>query len=96
LLPQLLFVPNIGAKNNSYMWLRPRHTWRDLFVRWLHEPYHMDDLSDSEADLTASEADDVQDDISVASSDPEEEEEGTDSESEEDSIAELDVEIDGN
>jgi len=69
--------------------LKPRHTWRDVFVKWLHEPYHMDDLSDSEADGTADEDDVGQDDRSVASEDPEEEEaEATDSD-EEDSVAEL-------
>jgi len=45
-------VPTIGGKNNAYMWLKPRHTWRDVFLKWLHEPYRMDDLSDSEADGT--------------------------------------------
>jgi len=49
----------------------------------------MDDLSDSEADGTADEDDVGQDDRSVASEDPEEEEaEATDSD-EEDSVAEL-------
>jgi len=25
-------VPTIGGKNNAYVWLKPRHTWRDLAV----------------------------------------------------------------
>jgi len=55
--------------------LKPRHTWRDVFVKWLNEPYRMDDLSDSEADGTDDGDDDEEDDRSVASEDPEEEEE---------------------
>jgi len=50
-------VLTIGGKNNAYMWLKPWHTWRDMFVKWLHEPYCMDDLSDSEADGTEDEDD---------------------------------------
>ena len=89
-------VPTIGGKNNAYMWLKPRHTWRDMFVKWLNEPYRMDDLSDSEADGTDDGDDDGDDDRSVASEDPEEEEEeGTDSE-EEDSVAELEAELEAN
>jgi len=84
-------VPTIGGKNNAYVWLKPRHTWRDMFVKWLHEPYGMDDLSDSEAD----EDDDGDDDRSVASEEPEEEEEATDSE-EEDSVAELEAKLEAN
>jgi len=81
-------VPNIGGKNNSYMWLKPRHVWGECFRRWLHEPYHMEDLSDSEADTAEEESD-----FSVASADQEDEE--ADSDGEEDSVAELDVEIEG-
>jgi len=46
LVAPAIVVPNIGEKNNAYMWLKPRHTWRDVFVKWLHEPCHLDDLSD--------------------------------------------------
>jgi hypothetical protein len=88
-------VPNIGGKNNSYMWLKARHTWRDLFVGWLHEPYHMEELSDSEGPVSASEEENGQDDVSVASSEPEDVE-SSDSEDEDDSIAELEVEMEGN
>jgi len=88
-------VPTIGGKNNAYMWLKPRHTWRDVFVKWLHKPYRMDDLSDSEADGAADEDDDGEDDCSAASEDAEEEEEATDSE-EEDSAAELEAEPEAN
>ena len=87
-------VPNIGGKNNTYMWLKPRHTWGDLFVKFLEERYDMDDLSDSEADLPQNEVEDVEDDVSEASAEPEEEEEGTDSE-DEDSMAELEHELEG-
>jgi len=34
-------VPTIGGKNNAYMWLKPWHTWHDMFVKWLNEPYRM-------------------------------------------------------
>jgi len=89
-------VPTIGGKNNAYMWLKPRHTWGDMFVKWLHEPYRMDDLSDSEPDGTEDEDDEGQDDRSVASEEPEEEEEeATDSE-EEDSVAELETKLEAN
>ena len=89
-------VPTIGGKNNAHMWLKPRHTWRDMFVKWLHEPCRMDDSSDSEADGTEDEDDDGQDDRSVASEDPEEEEEeATDSE-DEDSVAELEAKLETN
>jgi len=84
-------VPTIGGKNNACMWLKPRHTWRDMFVKWQHEPHRMDDSSDSEAD----EDDDGDDDRSVASEDLKEEEEATDSE-EEDSVAELEAELEAN
>jgi len=89
-------VPTIGGKNNAYMWLKPRHTWRDMFVKWLNEPYSMDDLSDSEADGTDGGDDDGEDDRSVASEEPDEEEEvATDSE-EEDSVAEMEAELEAN
>jgi len=89
-------VPTIGGKNNAYMWLKPPHTWHDMFVKWLHEPCHMDDASDGEADGTEHEDDEGQDDHSVASENPEEEEEeATDSE-EEDSVAELVAESEAN
>jgi len=77
------------------VWLKPRHTWRDMFVKWLNEPCRMDDLSDGEADGAADEDDDGEDDRSVASEDPEEEEEATDSE-EEDSAAEHEAELEAN
>jgi len=83
--------PDFLATPNAYMWLKPRHTWCDVFVKWLREPHHLDDLSDSEVDSTEGEVDDVEDDRSVASEDAEEEEEeDTDSE-EEDSVAELEA-----
>jgi len=89
-------VLTIGGKNNAYVWLKPRHTWRDVFVKWLHEPCRMDDLSDSEADGADDGDDDGEDDRSVASEDAEEEEEeGTDSE-DEDSVAELEAELEAN
>jgi len=88
-------VPTIGGKNNACMWLKPRHTWRDLFVKWLNEPYRMDDLSDSEADGADDGDDDGEDGRSVASKDPEEEEDATGSE-EEDSAAELEAELEAN
>jgi len=89
-------VPTIGGKNNAHMWLKPRHAWRGMFVKWLHEPYQMDDLSDSEADGTEDEDDDGQDDCSVASEEAEEEEEeDTDSE-EEDSVAEMEAKLEAN
>ena len=89
-------VPNIGGKNNSYMWLKPRQTWGESFVKWLQEPYRLDDLSDSEAaSSTESEVDEVQnDDDSVASSDSEEEEEATDSE-DENAITEFEAQLEG-
>jgi len=72
-------VPTIGGKNNAQMWLKPRHAWSIIFVKWLHEPCQMDDLSDSEADGTEDEDDDGHDDRSVASEEAEEEaEEETD------------------
>jgi hypothetical protein len=75
-------VPNIGGKTNSYLWLKARHNWRDLFIKWLHEPYDMEDLSDSEAPTGESDDDEGEDDHSASSSDSEEEEEGSDSEEE--------------
>jgi len=76
--------------------LKPWHTWRDMFVKRLNEPYRMDDLSDSEPDGTEDEDDEGQDDHSVASEEPEEEEEeATDSE-EEDSVAELETKLEAN
>ena len=89
-------VPNIGGKNNSYMWLKPRQTWGESFVKWLQEPYRLDDLSDSEAaSSTESEVDEVQnDDDSVANSDSEEEEEATDSE-DENAITEFEAQLEG-
>jgi len=89
-------VPTIGGKNNAYMWLKPQHTWRDMFVKWLHEPYHMDDLSDSEADGPDDEDDDGEDDRSVASDDPEEEEEEATDSDKEDSLAELEAKLEAN
>jgi len=88
-------VPTIGEKNNACMWLKPRHTWRDVFVKWLHEPHRLDDLSDSEADGTEDEDDEGEDDRSVASEDAEEEDSDTDSE-EEDSVAEMEAELEAN
>ena len=84
-------VPNIGGKNNSYMWLSARHTWRDSFVRWLHQPYHMGNLSDSEA--SESEGEIPGDDVSVASAEEEQEEEDTDSD-DDDTIAEQEAVLD--
>jgi len=88
-------VPNIGGKNNAYMWLKPRHTWFDMFVKWLHEPYRFDNLSDSEVDGTEDEVDEGGEDHSVAGEEPEEEEEDTDLE-EEDSEAELEAKLEAN
>ena len=96
-------VPNIGGKNNSYMWLKPRNTWRDMFIKWLQAPYHLGDLSDSEAgDTEVDDAEDVEDeddvgedDRSVASEESEEEEEAPESE-EEDTDAELEAELEAN
>jgi len=85
-------VLTIGGKNNACMWLKPRRTSHDVFVKWLNEPCCMGDSSDSEADGTDDGDGDGEDDRSVASEDPEEEEEeATDSE-EEDSAAELEAE----
>jgi len=89
-------VPTIGGENNAHMWLKPWHTWRDVFVKWLNEPCRMDDSSDSEAAGADNGDDDGDDDRSVASEDPEEEEEeATDSE-EADSAAELEAEMEAN
>ena len=83
-------VPNIGGKTNSYMWLNARHTWRDSFVKWLHEPYNVGELSDSEV---SSSEDEAQDEVSVASADKEEEEIASDSE-DEDTFAEEEAQLD--
>jgi len=54
-------VPTTGGKNNAHHGLKPRHTWRDVFVKWLHEPHRMDDLSDGEADGAEDEDDEGED-----------------------------------
>jgi len=88
-------VTSIGGENNAYMWLKPWHTWCDVFVNWLHPPCRWDDLSDSEADGTEDEVD-GEDDCSVASEEAEEEEQDTDSEEEDDSEAELEAKLEAN
>jgi hypothetical protein len=88
-------VPNIGGKTNWHLWLKARHNWRDLFIKWLHEPYDMGDLSDSEAPTGESDEDDGEDDHSVPSSESDEEEEGSDSE-EDDINSEAEALLDAN
>jgi hypothetical protein len=66
-------VPNIGGKNNSYLWLTGRRNWRDLFVTWLHKPHQdltEDDTTEEESGLSEGERDDYSD----AGSDLEQEE----------------------
>jgi len=43
------------GKNNPYMWLKQWHIWLCFFVKWSHEPYQLDQLSDNKADDTESE-----------------------------------------
>jgi len=62
----------------------------DLCVKGLHEPYHLDQLSDSEVGDRESEVEEEEDDRSVASEELKEEEEGTDL-GEEDSEAKLEA-----
>jgi hypothetical protein len=52
-------VPNIGGKNNSYLWLTGRHNWRNLFVAWLHKPYQdlTEESSEEESGLSEGESD---------------------------------------
>ena len=83
-------VPDIGGRKNSYLWLKPRHSWRDMFRSWLHEAHSNRELSESEGPTDADE------ELSVASDEPDEVEDTDDSDSDAKLEAELESELDNN
>lgn len=72
----IVVFPNIGGKNNSYLWLEKRESWHGMFKEWLRSDHNNDDIRDEEFD--------AEEDVSVA--DPNEAEVAANHEASDDAV----------
>jgi hypothetical protein len=76
-LEPAIVIPNIGGKNNSYLWVTHPGDWSGLFVKWLRDTHNNKELRGNgdivgEDDISvASEADDVGEDEASDAEEPE-------------------------
>ena len=46
-------IPDIGGPKNWYFVVTPRHQWSELFIKWIEDPHHLDEMDDLDQEIVA-------------------------------------------